>query len=73
MYIFLLALTLLYSTPFSRTQVACCTGSKVQILTPEGLSESDPELRQCLAVFFPAFAAKEAGNALALAHLAFPG
>ena len=36
------------------------------------LSESDAQLRQCLAVFFPAFAAKEQANALALAHLVLP-
>ena len=36
------------------------------------MSESDVQLRQCLAVFFPAFANKEQSNALALAHLVFP-
>ena len=36
------------------------------------LSESDAQLRQCLAIFFPAFAAKDPANALSLAHLAFP-
>ena len=36
------------------------------------LSESDAQLRQCLAIFFPAFAAKDPANALSLAHLTFP-
>jgi len=47
----LLALTLLYFSP---------------------MSESDVQLRQCLAIFFPAFAAKDQANALVLAHLAVP-
>ena len=36
------------------------------------LSEDDAQLRQCLAIFFPAFAAKDSANALALARLAMP-
>jgi len=36
------------------------------------MSEADVQLRQCLAVFFPAFANKDQSNALALAHLVFP-
>jgi condensin complex subunit 3 len=36
------------------------------------LSEPDVQLRQCLAIFFPAFAAKEHANAMTLAHLTLP-